>query len=1058
MAEMISAAWKEISKCCTRRELGGKLNEQKQVPCAGREQIDEIAELLKLLSPSAAASDGTKKEPSLTSSISIEDSGFLEGLNRSEESTTTKAAGLSVQKRNGPGQSSIKLDVAGAPLDLEDESHRIPDSERLVCASLSQSSTKRDVAGAPVDLEGESHRISSSEMLVCSSSAQDEGNPSLASQEFPTEIVDHLRSDFCRNRMRWSCRVDKLSPSLDSSDDMEREEKELSHPRRLLTSIQLGHGSFTDGATVCSPGSRVIPNRSESSCAGDDSQHVDWDSQNKFSHVRMALAGGLTRAATLAFPAVQSLWVVSSPTNRSDCSRGPEEPNKALASWNPQFSLDCVRAAGWMAKGQRFRLCEPQQHAPPETVLDFPTAIGTLEQRADADATKDGADAHEAVLCSPPENAALSAVSETSASSKSHQAVTTGEKGSLAYFCLLGASIGYERSLSFKRRPLVTRPAGMPLHSVANLLGIVSLTGDSLGRKKHWCAILKTAAETGLATAQRIPGMPPHQKQLEHVLLLQLLQQQQGMVLPPSALNSTQQVGVCRARNLWIGAVVQGLGFEAPSAAEFVTGELLKELLHRCASSETPLWVQRLDAITAERHMLETFKAVAGQLQQQQPHLGGHGDETSSRHQNDRVPQASVTSAHAFQGLRRLREHRQLLKRQQLFLSGRASSAVGDGLPTLEKCKKPYGFDSLASGAVACQFLWDSAQQLLLVCHTGDVTAVLAHPARREKRETNPDHQVVQLTGEAAAAGKHHQHVHSSWSFHNSAAEEASCFLSSSYDCVVLTREHSTSDRDERRRIQGAGIVSSTQSARFPQEAARRTSSESSPLGQWRSLHSSEASREVWEDGPKFFCPCVLTPPLTATRSLGLCGGHQFGISTSPDIATVTIDPALGFCFLLVATSSLWKIFTPQEAVDLIVAELWRQHRQHFEQQSRRFLRPHGSNPLHTANGGESSQHTRQQMDDSSEHDVGKVRGQGRRGANFQGAQHSRKDHEGEWDFEDVESAMGNNVQPMQSINLQLAADVLENRFCEEWTLQRELEPLADLGLILFALKPGASP
>ncbi|KAL8429839.1 hypothetical protein ACSSS7_006287 [Eimeria intestinalis] len=1026
MAEMLSAAWNVLSKCCTRRELDGTLNEQEQVPLSGREQIDDIGALLELLSPSGAASDGAQKKLCATASNSSETLGFSESLSRFGEPATTKPAASSARRCSVQNQTANKLHVTGPPANLSGANHGIPSRQRLVRAIPDQ--------------EG--------------------GSLSLAAQDTQTKVQDHLQSDSSENRFRWSCGVDGLPPSSNSSEDGALKAKELSEPLQGSTSMQCGCGSPPDGAAACSQGSRMIPGREGSSCAGDHSHHLDWNIQNKFSHVRMALSGGLTRAATLAFPAVQSLWVTSSPSYHRDRGLGSKVPNKSLLSWSGRFSLDSVKAAGWVASGQRFTLGGRHQHGPSKVVLDFPSNVRTIAQRADGGATEDGADGQGAIPASPTGKGARPAVSEPPASPDCHKVVNVGGKGSLAYFCLLGASVSRERSLSFKRRPLVTRPAGMPVHRVANSLGIVSLTGDSLGRKKQWCAVLKTAAETGQAEAQRVPGVPPHQKQLEHVLLLQLLQQQQSMALPPSALNSTQQVGVCRARSLWIGAVAQGLGFEAPAAAEFVTGELIKELLHRCASSETPLWVQKLDALTAERHMLETFKAVAGQLQQQQPQLGGHRDEDSSTYQTDRDTQASVTSPHAFQGLRRLREHRQLLRRRQLFLSGRASSALGNGLPTVEKCKEPCGFDSLTSGAVACLFLWDSDQQLLLVCHTGDVRAILAHPARRGKKETNPDYQVNrplgQLTEAAAPAAKHHHLVQSFWGLQDSATEKASCFLGSAYDCVVLTREHSTADRDERRRVQGAGVfmsVSYTESPRIPQKAARKTSSESSLPDQGQ---SSEGLRpEVREGGPKFFCPCLLTPPLTATRSLGLCGGYQFGISSSPDIATVTLDPTLGFCFLLVATSSLWRIFTPQEAVDVVVAELWRQQRQLFEQQRRLFLKPHGSNPLCETPEGKGR--TRQHTNDSTEHDVGKAGGWGSRRAHLQKAERFRKDDKGERDTEGAELAVGNNMEPVQSANLQLAADVLENRFCEEWTLQRESEPLADLGLLLLALKPSAS-
>lgn len=190
--------------------------------------------------------------------------------------------------------------------------------------------------------------------------------------------------------------------------------------------------------------------------------------------------------------------------------------------------------------------------------------------------------------------------------------------------------------------------------------------------------------------------------------------------------------------------------------------------------------------------------------------MGGNASYSSTGHLPEQAAQGNVASpTHAFQGVTRLRKHRQLPRQRHLSLSRRASIATGEGPLRSHGRSRPCGFDSLTTGAVACQFLWDSEQQLLLVCHTGDVRAILAHPAQDRPKKDQPSLQEVggqelaHFTAAAVAAGKHFQQqqsVSNTWRIDSSRG-----LLGHSYDCVMLTREHSTLDCDERKRVQGAG-------------------------------------------------------------------------------------------------------------------------------------------------------------------------------------------------------------------------------------------------------------
>lgn len=165
-----------------------------------------------------------------------------------------------------------------------------------------------------------------------------------------------------------------------------------------------------------------------------------------------------------------------------------------------------------------------------------------------------------------------------------------------------------------------------------------------------------------------------------------------------------------------------------------------------------------------------------------------------------------------------------------------------------------------------------------------------------------------------------------------------------------------------------------------------------------------------------------------------------------------------GLCFLLVATSSLWKIFSPQEAVDLVVAELWRQQRQHNEQQRQRQRFSKGRQSGHSRVGhqGDASQRGQHRLNGSSRRNTAKCGG-AEQATSFEQFSQSEKKLQPGMPAEGEELPGNEERQIAPPSNLQLAADVLERRFCEEWQLQREKEPLADLGFVLLALGPPAS-
>lgn len=175
-------------------------------------------------------------------------------------------------------------------------------------------------------------------------------------------------------------------------------------------------------------------------------------------------------------------------------------------------------------------------------------------------------------------------------------------------------------------------------------------------------------------------------------------------------------------------------------------------------------------------------------------------------------------------------------------------------------------------------------------------------------------------------------------------------------------------------------------------------------------------------------------------------------IESPPIHANVQLlaEPTLGLCFLIVATSSLWKVFSPQQTVDLVVSELWRQQNERIEQQRRihHLSNLEGSQRSYSARQGD-PQLKVQRMTCSSQQSA-------RSGLRVACQQKLSKDTKGLQDGSGPVASRGRGgskaEQALPTYNLQLAADLLERRFCEEWQLQKESEPLADLGIVILSL------
>ncbi|OEH77754.1 protein phosphatase 2c domain-containing protein [Cyclospora cayetanensis] len=1056
---MLGAAWQTLSQCCTRRQLHDTLRQRQYYQRTDCEQIDELAYLLRRLQQPCPAKNENNLDPVSKSCSTV-----------GECSQPTKGSVVIVEQ-------APKASTAYSP----------------VRGSGSDSWTPRESAE---DAVFGRRKLTPEEHVPGNTSASRSSNVLQPGDfESPAGNIENALSPSFLPRgnlvVSISRDLQKGSPSCSALGLVDPITTCTSTALGGVTDIEPGESSFDCLSDDFSPATPSIPARlgddnrnpqrhSAQYVMDDEPSSVSGGVHRQFSRFCAAVSWGFERARTHAFPALECLWHAEEQDRQRDTSELFGGFKKGLLAWDPKASLDSLCSSKW-----RIGKTGSQSMAPPAFEEQQPTQ--ELHQHNASSSRVNTINARTAIVAkgSNATSRALRVVSphevDDHASLRSANSSDTGlnpaSGGTFKSFCVLGATGGCEGSPSFRRRPMISRPSSMCVNNMKRLLGTASLTGDSLGRKSHWCSVLRSAVESGIKSAQQLPGKPKQQKHLEYVLLMQLLQQQQRMVLLPSSLNGTQQIGVCRSGNMWLGVVAQGIGFEAPAAANFVAGELLKELLGRCATSRTPLNVKRLDAETAEQYMLDSFHAVSTELQLQQAHVGANDGSPLIRFEPQQENyEARELLESALEARTDLQTQKWLMRQKHLNLSKRGGKkAMRDAGHKFQARGRSCGFDSTRSGAVACQFLWDAEQQLLLVCHTGDVKAILAHPvqerltAERMVSEHAGKHDFTHFTAPAVAASRpFFKHQQPSPNFRG--PNSSSGILSHSYDCIVLTREHSILDRDECRRLQGAGVFMTAfpaSSATSCNEVALETSS-AAQSSQYLTLNGSacdNSSEKPVEEGPSFFCPCLLTPPLSVTRALGLCGGQQFGIATTPDIATVTLENTFGLSFLIVATSSFWKVVSPREAVRLVVAELWQQESEHHGEKPRQRQRVTGSERAshhcvgpQTVTPQHAQQYARGHTEGGYSFDSLNTSRFGRRGSRQviteqqeRSASPSGSAETGSLLESDAPQVPTSEVR---HLNLQMAADVLERRFCEEWQVQRESEPLADLGLIVLPLEP----
>nr|CEL67859.1 TPA: protein phosphatase 2C domain-containing protein [Neospora caninum Liverpool] len=95
-----------------------------------------------------------------------------------------------------------------------------------------------------------------------------------------------------------------------------------------------------------------------------------------------------------------------------------------------------------------------------------------------------------------------------------------------------------------------------------------------------------------------------------------------------------------------------------------------------------------------------------------------------------------------------------------------------------------------------------------------------------------------------------------------------------------------------------------------------------------RQLQHQLPHRRFLSEGPAalFLCPDTACPPLRCTRLLGMMAAQQYGVCSTPDVTSVNISKVSSFGFVLIASSVIWDLLEPQEAVDLVGHELRRQH------------------------------------------------------------------------------------------------------------------------------------
>lgn len=538
---MLTAAWKTFSQCCTCREQRDTPNVLEHARRTKHEKIDEIASLLTLLRPPQAAVEHLGEES-------------VEGKEVRSRSPTAKAANSNEQghcrnveetnpqkPKRGVFAIGIKNWLEGRERPSGENSVRNDENKQSGASAIHKAFAGR-VEGHSIDISEHTQQSSPKKGLEASRSS-----------ELDSEAADPgFASGGEVGATKHATRSAEL-PSTDWSSD-------VSVPAFDLEDSQYGE-PYCQRAHLEPFGHADTP---------------VWSLKRHVSFFGEAVSSSLARAATQALPVIRNILQEGKreDTDHSLPIRGRIQ--EKLISVARDSTLEALRSSSWLSSpgaSQSPVSLRPQPQLPTQFV-GFPS--NAAPKRQSGIATNYGNDTtatfpqipqtdnfHAAPLAPPITLDALPLKTEISS-------------GPLDDFCLLGASVGRDEKLSFQRRPFVTRPLGMSMKTVTNMLGAVSLTGDSLGRKSHWCAVLKATAEAGVESTYQDHGRPRQQRQLEHVLLLQLLQQQQRMMLLPSSINGSQQVSICRANNLWMGVVVQGIGFEGPLAADFVAVELTK--------------------------------------------------------------------------------------------------------------------------------------------------------------------------------------------------------------------------------------------------------------------------------------------------------------------------------------------------------------------------------------------------------------------------------------------------------------------------------------------------
>ncbi|PFH35680.1 protein phosphatase 2C domain-containing protein [Besnoitia besnoiti] len=232
---------------------------------------------------------------------------------------------------------------------------------------------------------------------------------------------------------------------------------------------------------------------------------------------------------------------------------------------------------------------------------------------------------------------------------------------------------------------------------------------------------------------------------------------------------------------------------------------------------------------------------------------------------------------------------------------------------------------------------------------------------------------------------------------HNCEPDRGAVLAGFAFEAIVLTREHTLRAGKERKRVINAGAValghvsgtesSSSRSAtskhvtppRSPPQlplpesespvggeadaaggscfasrladggegpGSSRDLASGNPLAQGSArrprLHQQQLPHQRFlSEGPPslFLCPDTSCPPLRCTRLLGMTAAQQYGVCSTPDVASVDISKISSFGFVLVASSVIWDLLDPQDAVDRVARELRRQHVEELRLARERHLR-----------------------------------------------------------------------------------------------------------------------